>query len=90
MRQQDRLQRRPPEKPLYRWPQLRRLCLEALARESRRFYRERNIGTYLVVDRQAISVVVATSNHGHKYFKAETDPEDPSLLLNFIRVSFSD
>lgn len=45
MRQQDRLQCWPPENPIYRRPQLRRLCLEALAREGRRFYRERNIAT---------------------------------------------
>ena len=37
---------------------------------------------YLVVDREPVSVIVATLNHGRKYLKAETDPEERSLLLN--------
>jgi hypothetical protein len=43
---------------------------------------------YLVVDRQPVSVIVETSHHGHKYLKAETDPEEPSLLLNLPECPF--
>jgi Protein of unknown function (DUF3892) len=45
---------------------------------------------YLVVGRQPVLVIVAASHHGHKYLKAETDPEEPTSLAQFTRVSFLD
>jgi len=43
---------------------------------------------YLLVGRQPVSVLVATAHHGHKYLKAETDPEEPSSLLNLPECPF--
>jgi Protein of unknown function (DUF3892) len=43
---------------------------------------------YLVVGRQPVSVIVAASHHGHKYLKAETDPEEPTSLLNLPECPF--
>ena len=43
---------------------------------------------YLVVDRRPVSLIVATLNHGHKYLKAETDPEEPNSLLNLPECPF--
>ena len=43
---------------------------------------------YLVAGRQAVPVLVATAHRGHKYLKAETDPEEPSSLLNLPECPF--
>jgi hypothetical protein len=43
---------------------------------------------YLVVDRQNVSIIVASSHDGHKYLKAETDLEEPSLLLRLPECPF--
>ena len=43
---------------------------------------------YLLVGRQAVSVLVATAHRGHKYLKAETDPEEPNSLLNLPECPF--
>jgi hypothetical protein len=40
------------------------------------------------VDRQPVTVIVAVSHHGHKYLKAQTDPEEPSSLLNLPECPF--
>jgi hypothetical protein len=43
---------------------------------------------YLLVDRRPVAVVVAVSRQGHKYLKAETDPEEPNSLLNLPECPF--
>ncbi len=43
---------------------------------------------YLLVGRQAVSVLVATAHRGHKYLKAETDPAEPNSLLNLPECPF--
>jgi Protein of unknown function (DUF3892) len=43
---------------------------------------------YLLVDRQPVTVIVAVSRHGHKYLKAQIDPEEPNSLLNLPECPF--
>jgi hypothetical protein len=43
---------------------------------------------YLVADGQHVSIIVTTSDDGHKYLKAETDFEEPSLLFNLPECPF--
>src|SRR6266481_4163595 len=43
---------------------------------------------YLLVDRLPVAVIIAASHHGHKYLKAETDPEEPNSLLNLPECPF--
>jgi len=47
-----------------------------------------NYQLYVVADRKPIAIIVATSAEGRKYLKAESDPEEPSSLLNLPECPF--
>src|SRR5260221_464262 len=90
MRQQDRSQRRPPENPIYRRAQRRRLRLEALARDGCRFDRERKMPTLSGCGSPGRAGARRNSAPRPQVFKSRNRSRGAKLIAQLTRVSFLD